>query len=248
MTNTVQYDSVLADTYDAAKAEHPLNHVIYETWLGELGDIAEKRVLELACGTGHGSRLLAKHGASVLGVDISREMISRALEEELRNPMDISYLVSDVNDLNLSERFDIVAPSFLYHYASTREELSRLFELTAKHLVPGGRLVALNATPDGIVPKMKNCGHRTEWESDNAQGEGARIRLYLMDEEGQDLCSFTYYNWNQKTYEDALRAQGFIDIRWVIHDVPTRLRAIYENWHDLLEHNASLVLSARKKS
>ena len=38
--------------------------------------IADKRVLDLACGSGHFSRRLLKWGAgSVLGVDISSEMI-----------------------------------------------------------------------------------------------------------------------------------------------------------------------------
>src|SRR3989304_6179636 len=49
-----------------------------------IGDLAGKRVLDAGCGEGYNTRLLARSGASMVGVDISRKMIEYAREQEKR--------------------------------------------------------------------------------------------------------------------------------------------------------------------
>lgn len=76
-----------------------------------LGDISGKKLLDLGCGEGLNTRLMAKKGANVVGVDFSREMIKLALEEEEREKLGIEYHVADACDLGIfgDKRFDIVA-------------------------------------------------------------------------------------------------------------------------------------------
>jgi SAM-dependent methyltransferase len=74
-----------------------------------LGDIRGLQVLDLACGEGYFSRLLASAGANVTGVDISKNMIEAARRKEEVSPLDIEYHVGDASDLELeSSRFDLV--------------------------------------------------------------------------------------------------------------------------------------------
>lgn len=75
-----------------------------------IGNIRGKHVLDLACGEGYNTRILAKKGARVMGVDFSEEMIRLARQRERRDRLGIRYYVSDVADLEEleSDRFDVV--------------------------------------------------------------------------------------------------------------------------------------------
>jgi ubiquinone/menaquinone biosynthesis C-methylase UbiE len=56
-----------------------------------LGDVRGKSVLDAGCGEGRNTRLLAKRGADVCGVDLAEAMIERAKEEEARTNLGIRY-------------------------------------------------------------------------------------------------------------------------------------------------------------
>ncbi|MDG2305017.1 MAG: class I SAM-dependent methyltransferase [Candidatus Binatia bacterium] len=61
-----------------------------------VGGLAGRTVLDLACGTGFYTRRLKERGASsVLGVDLSREVIEVARRHEGENPVGVSYRVAD---------------------------------------------------------------------------------------------------------------------------------------------------------
>ena len=60
--------------------------------------------LDIGCGEGYNTRLLARAGARMVGVDISERMIALALEEEHRAPLGIRYLCTAYTRL---EAFDV---------------------------------------------------------------------------------------------------------------------------------------------
>ena len=75
-----------------------------------VGNVKDKQLLDLSCGEGYNTRILAKKGARVIGVDFSREMIKLARQREKRDRLSIKYYVSDAADLKEfeSECFDVV--------------------------------------------------------------------------------------------------------------------------------------------
>jgi SAM-dependent methyltransferase len=75
-----------------------------------IGAVRGKRVLDLACGEGYNTRILAAKGAEVTGVDFSEEMIDAARREEARLQQGIRYYVLDAAYLDRlrSGRFDLV--------------------------------------------------------------------------------------------------------------------------------------------
>lgn len=62
------------------------------------GELAGRRVLDLACGYGPLSRTLAELGASVTAVDLSSRLLARAREIEAREPVGIRYVQGDAAD------------------------------------------------------------------------------------------------------------------------------------------------------
>jgi len=75
-----------------------------------IGDVSGKHVLDLSCGEGYNTRILANVGAKVIGVDFSEKMIDLARQLEKRQNLGISYYVSDAADLKRFESkcFDVV--------------------------------------------------------------------------------------------------------------------------------------------
>src|SRR5215831_2156327 len=57
------------------------------SFLGFIGDLSGKDVLDAGCGEGYNTRILARRGARVTGVDISERMLGHAREEERRAPL-----------------------------------------------------------------------------------------------------------------------------------------------------------------
>lgn len=63
-------------------------------------------MLDLACGTGEFSNRFAKMGVSVIGVDISYDMLSVAREKSAEQGNDILYLCQDAAELDLYGTID----------------------------------------------------------------------------------------------------------------------------------------------
>lgn len=64
-----------------------------------IGKIREKKILEIGCGNGYLSRLLARKGAKVTAIDISKKLLEFAITKEKEKPLGIRYLVRDAADL-----------------------------------------------------------------------------------------------------------------------------------------------------
>lgn len=67
----------------------------------------KKIILDMGCGEGYGSYLLAEAGAKVIGIDISEEAVRHARDKYVRE--NLSYRVMDVTHLDfVDDTFDIV--------------------------------------------------------------------------------------------------------------------------------------------
>ena len=52
-----------------------------------IGNVKGQRALDLACGEGYNTRMLARNGAKVTGVDFSKKLIELARIEETREKL-----------------------------------------------------------------------------------------------------------------------------------------------------------------
>ena len=88
-----QFDQI-ASQYRDVKKTLTRRFIVEPTFLKLIGSVQGKKVLDLACGEGHYTRLLKKKGASkVYGIDISRNQIKISKEIENENKLDIQYFV-----------------------------------------------------------------------------------------------------------------------------------------------------------
>jgi SAM-dependent methyltransferase len=100
-----------------------------------------ERILDMACGSGRHSLELVRQGFSVVGVDISPELIEIALSEAEGQPGDLTFIESDLRDVDFEAEFDIVLNlnDGAIGYLETDEENHRSFEVISRALRPGGK-------------------------------------------------------------------------------------------------------------
>ncbi|MGA2399172.1 MAG: class I SAM-dependent methyltransferase [Steroidobacteraceae bacterium] len=114
------------------------------------------RVLDVGCGVGRWSRLLAGRGAAVLGVDLSPTMIAEARRRAAAEDLACRFAEADASRLQLGEQFDLVlGVTVLQHILDTTLLQSALAAMAA-HLAPGGRMVLLEAAPVRGVEKCNS--------------------------------------------------------------------------------------------
>ena len=111
-----------------------------------------ERILDLSTGTGWTSRVVARRGATVVGVDIAHELLeaARAMAEAERLPID--YQLGDAEGLPFEDgAFDAVVSTCGIMFASRPEAAAR--EL-ARVCRTGGRIALTTWPSDGNVFKM----------------------------------------------------------------------------------------------
>jgi len=98
------------------------------------------QILEIGCGTGTFSHLLAQRAAKVLAIDLSPQMIRVAQENSARYP-NIEFVLSDVLEYPLpADHFDFIASLTTLHHLQLAVVLAKIKQA----LKPGGVFVCLD--------------------------------------------------------------------------------------------------------
>ncbi len=116
------------------------NRFYHEVLLRELGDASRGEVLDIGCGTGQFTRVLARRARRAIGVDFSANMIAAARERSA-GLANVEYIQADALSWEWPvERFDGVVSIATLHHLPVEAMLTRM-----KHaLRPGGRIAVLD--------------------------------------------------------------------------------------------------------
>lgn len=125
-----------------------------------LGLDGGERLLDVGCGPGSLTNLLAPHVAEAVGIDASAEMVDVAARGA---PPNARFLRLRAEELpGKLGRFDIVTLAQSFHWFETEEVARTLHEM----LAPAGRLVHVGATThegEGNVPRDEIAGLIERW-------------------------------------------------------------------------------------
>jgi len=152
-----------------------------------MGEVRGKQVLDVGCGEGYFSRVFAEMGAKVTGVDFSETLIEAALEEELRKPLGVKYLISNASDLmelqssSFDVAFSFMALMDIQDYEAAIAEVFRV-------LKEGGRFVF-------VVPHP--CFSEWSGNGENISGWETRIR----EDGSKEFLYYYLYDYFQRRVE-----------------------------------------------
>lgn len=153
-----------------------MDNVPYREWNQYLVSLLKEHcvesglVLDLGCGTGKITRLLAESGYDMIGVDYSEEMLQIAMEQETEG---ILYLCQDMREFELYGTVAaVVSICDSMNYILEEEDLLQVFRLVNNYLDPGGVFIFdLNTTYkyQEILGENTICENREEgsfiWEN-----------------------------------------------------------------------------------
>lgn len=132
--------TAFASVYDEFMDNIPYDDwsVYIESLLKEYG-VNDGLVLDLGCGTGVITEILASHGYDMIGVDASSEMLMEAQEKKASSGLDILYLNQDMREFEL---YGTVAGAVsicdCMNYITEYEDLVTVFKLVNNYLDPKG--------------------------------------------------------------------------------------------------------------
>jgi len=105
-------------------------------------------VLELACGTGQWTRLLAARGRSVTAVDTAPEMVARARSRTIG--LDVEFVEADLFEWRPPRRFDTVFFGFWLSHVPP-ERFGDFWRLVGDALNPAGRACFVDSAPGDMA-------------------------------------------------------------------------------------------------
>ncbi|MFT4005799.1 MAG: class I SAM-dependent methyltransferase [Lacrimispora sp.] len=122
-----------------------MDNIPYGDWckyvaglLKEYG-IRDGLVLDLGCGTGSLTELLAEQGYDMIGVDGSEDMLQIAMEKRGESGKDILYLLQDMREFELYGTVGaVISICDCMNYILEYEDLVQVFRLVNNYLDPEG--------------------------------------------------------------------------------------------------------------
>ena len=176
-----------------------MDNVPYEMWGEYLAQlfreygIEEGLLLDLGCGTGKLTRIMAEKGYDMIGVDYSYEMLDIAKSESEES---ILYLLQDMREFELYGTVrGIYSACDCMNYILEENELRSVFKLANNYLDPGGVFVFDVNTPykyRELLAENTIAENRDEgsfiWENyfdEDEQINEYDLTLYIKEEDGR---------------------------------------------------------------
>lgn len=213
------------------------------------GDVRRIRVLDAGCGNGYLSRILAKRGADVTGVDLSQKLLAEAQAQESKAPLGVKFLRQDLAHLTslADESFNLVVSNVVL------QDVRRLPEAVkeiARVLRPGGRLVfsithpAFDIPPAHWVREPEDTERPEERTHMTVDHYFDRVSLYWAP---RNLSPVVSFHRPLRDFSSALHAAGLVILRLEEPlPLPEALRRRYRQFADALRIPNFLLVEAQK--
>jgi SAM-dependent methyltransferase len=152
-----------------------------------------ERVLDLGCGTGGHSAVLAERGYKVVGVDRSEDMLRSARERG----GSARFELGDITALELSETFDAVVIMFaVLGYLTRNADIQRALKAARRHLRPAGVLFADVWYGPAVLAQRPS--ERVKVIDSRDGGQVIRAASSELDTR-RDVCTVSYHLWRMES-------------------------------------------------
>lgn len=212
------------------------DNVDYDVWgawlkqqLKEYG-ILDGLVLDLGCGTGTMTELLAEAGYDMIGVDNSEEMLEIAREKQIKSGHEILYLLQDMREFELYGTVRaIVSICDSMNYLEDHEDLVQVLKLANNYLDPKGVFIFDMNT---VYKYREQLGEQTIaenreessfiWENYFDEAEMVNeydLTLFIREEDGR------YSKYEETHYQKAFEIS---EVKEAVKEAGMELVAVYD--------------------
>ncbi len=182
------------------------------------------KILDIGCGTGRHAIELSNRGYSVVGIDLSDSMLSRARQKAAAAGVEVTFKKADARALPFSDEFDLVILlcEGAFPLMETDEMNYQIIGNASKALRKGGKLIL--TTLNGLFPLFHSVKDFIDSNSKEGTAKSEELNFDLMtfrehsttrveDDSGgsnEIECDERYYVPSEMTW--MLKSLGFIGI------------------------------------
>jgi SAM-dependent methyltransferase len=238
---------ILGEPYTAIAPYYDLlmRDVNYDKWVWYIEQLFERfrqkprRILDLACGTGTCSILLARQGYRVIGVDSSEAMLEVAREKVRKERLRIDLMHQKMEDFSLPRTVDAVVCLFdSVNYILDEQEMLSAYRCASDSLVPGGLFIFDMNTEYGLAegwgdPEFvkEEEGMVSIWRNEyDRAGKLARLALTLFVAQGDHYLRIDEVHleraYSFRKVKRLLGQAGFADVNVYRHLTFKRLDSL----------------------
>lgn len=102
---------------------------------------SNKKVLEIACGTGYWTQRIAKTATSILATDVNESVIAIARQKQM--PDNVTFAVADMFEFSTDEKIDGVFAGFIWSHILL-QDLDKFLDKVKNFLKPDGTIVFID--------------------------------------------------------------------------------------------------------
>ena len=205
-----------------------MDNIPYGEWTDYVKELLEEEgikdgiILDLGCGTGSVTELLAKSGFDMIGIDNSEEMLEIAMEKRVESGLDILYILQDMREFeHYATVKGVVSICDSMNYILDDEDLLVVFKLVHNYLDNEGIFIFDMNTMykyENILADNTFAEDREEssfiWENYYDEEEEINqydLSLFVQEEDGRyRKYEETHLQraYDQRNVEDLIRESG----------------------------------------
>ena len=188
----------------------------------DLASLGEGDVLDLACGPGRHSVVLAKEGFRVTGVDLSPFLLQKANSLAQAESVDVEWVRDDMRHFVRPEAFDLVVNIFTsFGYFDDKRDDMTVLQNIHKSLRDGGALVmeimGKEWLAKGFLPTTSEelADGRLLVQRHEIFDDWTRVKNQWILIEGDRATTFRFHHtvYSGQEIRDSLLAVGFADVQ-----------------------------------
>jgi SAM-dependent methyltransferase len=183
------------------------------------------RILDIGCGTGRHSVELAKRGYRVTGIDLSEEMLAKAVEKAENAKVSVQFQKADARDFSFPEKFDLALMlcEGAFPLMETDEMNYRILQNAFRSLADNGKFIF--TTYNGLYPLYNSI---SEVAKDTIfEGQSAENKLDLMTFRMESTFEAADQNGVTRRYHCNERYYMPSEISWQLQSIGFRSPDIY---------------------
>ena len=211
-----------------------------DAFLGMLPDQIFNSILEVGIGTGAVAEKVVENIGPLIGIDISKEMISKI------NHQNITAMVGDAHNLEFNNNtFDLIYMRNVLHYIDNQK---KAFSQIYRCLKPGGYFLFSQ-----VVPPDDSISEEYDWligRNIHYPTQSELIEFFvefsIVRQKNYILKNQSIMNWLNNTCNDKTQKQNTIDRHRLTSDTYQGLANFKETEHDIFVDIKHLMVLGQK--